>query len=59
MSEVTRILSAIDQGGTHASSQLLPLLDEELHQLAAAKLARRDRVRPCRPRLWCTRLICD
>jgi RNA polymerase sigma factor (TIGR02999 family) len=35
MSEVTRILSAIDQGDPSASSQLLPLLDEELRQLAA------------------------
>ncbi len=40
MSEVTRILSAIDQGDPQAASQLLPLVYEELRELAAAKLAR-------------------
>jgi RNA polymerase sigma factor (TIGR02999 family) len=40
MSEVTRILSAIEQGETHAAEQLLPLVYDELHQLAAQKLAR-------------------
>jgi RNA polymerase sigma factor (TIGR02999 family) len=39
MSEVTRILSAIDQGDPHAAEQLLPLLYEELHRLAEQKLA--------------------
>ena len=39
MSEVTRILSAIDQGDPHAAEQLLPLVYDELRQLAAAKLA--------------------
>jgi RNA polymerase sigma factor (TIGR02999 family) len=39
MSEVTRILSAIDQGDPHAAEQLLPLVYEELRKLAAAKLA--------------------
>jgi RNA polymerase sigma factor (TIGR02999 family) len=39
MSEVTRILSAIEQGDPHAAGQLLPLVYEELRQLAAAKLA--------------------
>jgi RNA polymerase sigma factor (TIGR02999 family) len=39
MSEVTRILSAIEQGDTHAAEQLLPLVYDELRQLAAAKLA--------------------
>ncbi len=39
MSEVTRILSAIDQGDPHAADQLLPLVYTELRQLAAAKLA--------------------
>jgi RNA polymerase sigma factor (TIGR02999 family) len=38
MSEVTRILSAIDQGDAHAAEQLLPLVYEELRQLAAQKL---------------------
>jgi RNA polymerase sigma factor (TIGR02999 family) len=39
MSEVTRILAAIGQGDPHAASQLLPLVYEELRQLAAQKLA--------------------
>src|SRR5690348_15062706 len=39
MSEVTRILSAIDQGDPHAASQLLPLVYDELRRLAALKLA--------------------
>ena len=40
MNEVTRILSAIDQGDPHAAEQLLPLIYQELRQLAAEKLAR-------------------
>jgi RNA polymerase sigma factor (TIGR02999 family) len=39
MSEVTRILSAIDQGDLHAAEQLLPLVYDELRRLAAQKLA--------------------
>jgi RNA polymerase sigma factor (TIGR02999 family) len=39
MSEVTRILSAIEQGDPHAAEQLLPLVYDELRQLAAHKLA--------------------
>jgi RNA polymerase sigma factor (TIGR02999 family) len=39
MSEVTRILSAIDQGDPHAAAQLLPLVYDELRQLAAQRLA--------------------
>jgi RNA polymerase sigma factor (TIGR02999 family) len=39
MSDVTRILSAIEQGDPSAPEQLLPLVYEELRQLAAAKLA--------------------
>jgi RNA polymerase sigma factor (TIGR02999 family) len=38
MSEVTRILNAIEQGEPHAAEQLLPLVYEELRRLAAAKL---------------------
>jgi RNA polymerase sigma factor (TIGR02999 family) len=40
MNDVTRILSAIDHGDPHAAEQLLPLVYDELRQLAAAKLAR-------------------
>jgi RNA polymerase sigma factor (TIGR02999 family) len=39
MSDVTRILSAIEQGDPHAADQLLPLVYDELRQLAAQKLA--------------------
>jgi RNA polymerase sigma factor (TIGR02999 family) len=39
MSEVTRILSAIEQGDPHAAEQLLPLVYNELRRLAAQKLA--------------------
>jgi RNA polymerase sigma factor (TIGR02999 family) len=39
MSELTQILSAIEQGDPHAAEQLLPLVYDELRQLAAQKLA--------------------
>jgi RNA polymerase sigma factor (TIGR02999 family) len=39
MSDVTRILSAIEQGDPHAAGQLLPLVYDELRRLAAQKLA--------------------
>jgi RNA polymerase sigma factor (TIGR02999 family) len=39
MSEVTRILSSIEQGDPHAAEQLLPLVYDELRMLAAQKLA--------------------
>src|SRR5262245_18522472 len=39
MSDVTRILSAIEQGDPHATAQLLPLVYDELRKLARAKLA--------------------
>jgi RNA polymerase sigma factor (TIGR02999 family) len=39
MSDVTRILSAIDQGDPEAAEQLLPLVYDELRKLAAEKLA--------------------
>jgi len=40
MNEVTCLLSAIEQGDSHAAEQLLPLVYEELRRLAAQKLAR-------------------
>lgn len=39
MSDVTRILSAIEQGDPQAAEQLLPLVYAELRKLAAARLA--------------------
>jgi RNA polymerase sigma factor (TIGR02999 family) len=38
MSDVTRVLSAIEQGDPHAAEQLLPLVYNELRRLAAARL---------------------
>jgi RNA polymerase sigma factor (TIGR02999 family) len=40
MSEVTRILSAIEAGDPQAAKQLLPLVYDELRRLAAAHMAR-------------------
>jgi len=39
MSEVTRVLSAIEQGDPKAAEQLLPLVYDELRKLAAQRLA--------------------
>jgi RNA polymerase sigma factor (TIGR02999 family) len=39
MSEVTRILSAIEHGDAHAAEELLPLVYNELRKLAAQKMA--------------------
>src|SRR5947209_8293270 len=39
MSDITRILSAIEQGDPSAAEQLLPLVYDELRQLAAQRLA--------------------
>src|SRR5713101_402240 len=39
MSDVTRVLSAIEQGDPHAAEHLLPLVYDELRRLAAQKLA--------------------
>jgi RNA polymerase sigma factor (TIGR02999 family) len=40
MTEVTRILAAMDRGDPRAAQELLPLVYDELRQLAAQKLAR-------------------
>jgi hypothetical protein len=42
MSDVTRILSAIEQGDQKASEQLLPLVYEELRKLAARKMSQEN-----------------
>ena len=39
MADVTRILSAIEQGDAQAAQQLLPLVYDELRKLAVAKMA--------------------
>src|SRR5580693_5041516 len=43
MSELTRILSAIDAGDPHAAAQLLPLVYDELRKLAAGYMANEAR----------------
>src|SRR4051794_23540470 len=40
MTDVTRILTAIEQGDSRAADQLLPLVYDELRRLAAQQLAR-------------------
>jgi RNA polymerase sigma factor (TIGR02999 family) len=40
MSEVTVLLTAIEQGDTHAAEQLLPLVYDELRRLAASRIDR-------------------
>jgi RNA polymerase sigma factor (TIGR02999 family) len=40
MSEVTRILSAIEEGDPHAADQLLPLVYDQLRTLAAQKMVK-------------------
>jgi RNA polymerase sigma factor (TIGR02999 family) len=42
MSDVTRILCAIDQGDSEAAEQLLPLVYDELRRLAAQKLGQEN-----------------
>ena len=42
MSDVTRILSAIEQGDQKASEQILPLVYEELRKLASQKMAQEN-----------------
>jgi RNA polymerase sigma factor (TIGR02999 family) len=42
MNEVTRILSAVEQGDPHAAEQLLPLVYDELRQLAAQRLTQEN-----------------
>jgi hypothetical protein len=40
MTEVTRILTAIERGDPHAAEELLPLVYDELRRLAALKIGR-------------------
>src|SRR5215213_8074402 len=42
MSDVTRILSALEHGDPAAAEQLLPLVYDELRRLAAQRLAREN-----------------
>ena len=42
MTDVTRILSALEDGDAQAADQLLPLVYEELRKLATAKMAQEN-----------------
>ena len=59
MSDVTRILSAIEQGDPKAAEELLPLVYDELRRLAARRLAREGPARRSRRRPWSTKLTSD
>ena len=54
MTDVTQILSQIEQGDPSAAEQLLPLVYDELRKLAATKMAQEN---PGQTR-WSTRHIC-
>ena len=49
MTDVTRILSQIEQGDPASAERLLPLVYEELRKLAAAKLATEKPVQTLQP----------
>jgi RNA polymerase sigma factor (TIGR02999 family) len=49
VSEVTRILEAIDRGDPSAADELLPLVYDELRKLAAAKMARESQEHTLQP----------
>ena len=47
--DVTQIISAIEEGDPDAADKLLPLVYDELHDLAAAKMAREWRYQTLQP----------
>jgi hypothetical protein len=49
MSDVTRLLSALEQGDPHAASRLLPLVYEEVRSLAAQRMAQEQTGQTLRP----------
>jgi RNA polymerase sigma factor (TIGR02999 family) len=49
MSQITRILSDIGRGDAAAAEQLMPLVYEQLRQLAAAKMAREGKEQTLQP----------
>lgn len=55
MSDVSRILPAIEQDGPHAAEQLLPPVYDELRRLAAQKLAFEKPGRRFRRPIWSTK----
>jgi ECF sigma factor len=46
MSEITRILSAIERGDARAANELLPLLNDDLHWLAKQRMVQEPNVMP-------------
>ncbi len=56
MSEVTKILEAINSGDSYAAARLFPLVYEELRALAQAKLAYERALDSMQATGWCTRL---
>jgi hypothetical protein len=54
MNDVTQLLSALGQGDPHAASRLLPLVYQELHKLAAQRMAQEQAGRT----LHATALVC-
>ncbi|MHC4679821.1 MAG: ECF-type sigma factor [Planctomycetota bacterium] len=52
MSDVTRILNAIEQGDARVADELLPLVYEELRLLAAEKMSREKPGQTLQPANW-------
>jgi len=59
MSDVTRVLSAIEQGDPQAAEQLLPLVYEELRRLAAQKMAQENPSQTLQVTALSMRRTCD
>ncbi len=57
MSQVTRILSAIEQGDPHGAEQLLPLVYGELRKLAARRLTRQSPGQTFQPTALATLMV--
>ena len=49
MSDVTQLLNAVDSSDPHAAAQLLPLIYDELRQLAARRLAQESQAQTLQP----------
>ena len=52
MSDLTRVLDRVQQGDPRAAGELLPLVYEELHRLAAQKMARESAGHTLLPNAW-------
>jgi hypothetical protein len=59
MTEVTSILSQIEDGDPSAAEKLLPLVYDELRKLAAARMAEEPAIRRCKRLHSFTKLIFD